>query len=382
MRLSSRPGVDLTYCTNIHPGNGWADVSAQLKRYTPGLKQQLSPQAPLGLGLRLSNIESEELLSGDALPEFARFLDENGLYVALLNGFPYGSFHRTVVKEDVFAPDWRDPKRLDYTRRLIKILARLLPEEADGGVSTIPLSYKPWVMNDSDARSQIASNLATIVEELDQLYATTGKRIHIDIEPEPNGLVENSAEMVEFFTRDLKADSRLLEYLMVCFDTCHMAVEYEDTAAAVKRFRENGIKIGRLQVSSALRIDLTADRAELQRQLEPFAESTYLHQVIERRSDGTLRRYRDLPNALAEIYDPEAREWRIHFHVPIFLENYGSFGSTQQHILDAMRLVETSHIEIETYTWDVLPKELKQDLASSITREFEWAENAIENVTT
>jgi sugar phosphate isomerase/epimerase len=379
MHLASRPGADLTYCTNIHPGNGWADVFSQLKQYTPALKQRLSPDRPFGVGLRLSNVESEELLTGSALDDFARFLDENGLYVALINGFPFGSFHRTVVKEDVFAPDWRDPRRVEYTRRLIRILERLLLEGADGGISTIPLSYKPWVKKDSETRRQIAHNLSAIARELDGIFTSTGKRIHIDIEPEPNGLIENSAETLDFFVSDLKADALLLEYLTVCFDTCHMAVEYEDTVHAVKLFRDNGIKIGRLQISSALQIDLALDRKSLRRHLEPFAESTYLHQVIERRRSGELRRYLDLPNALAQIEDPDAFEWRIHFHVPIFVEKYGTFGSTQQYIFDALRVVQTPHIEIETYTWDVLPKQLKQDLLNSITREFQWIQLAIEN---
>ncbi len=377
MRLACRPDTDLTYCTNIHPGNGWLDVFSQLKQYTPALKQRLSPNAPFGLGLRLSNVESEELLTGNALEEFARFLEENALYVALINGFPYGSFHHTVVKEDVFAPDWRDPQRLDYTRRLVKILERLLPPGADGGVSTIPLSYKPWVINDPYDLELIDANLTTLAHELDQIYNSTGKHIHIDIEPEPNGLVENTSEIVDFFTRDLKSDPLLLRYLTVCFDTCHMAVEYEDIAQAAQLLRTSGVQVGRLQVSSALRIDLTSDRAALRRQLEPFAESTYLHQVIERRADNKLRRYLDLPNALAGIEDPDAREWRIHFHVPIFLENYGAFGSTQQQITDSLRLIDTRHIEIETYTWDVLPKELKQDLHTCITREFDWVQNEI-----
>ncbi len=377
MKLEKRPGTDLTYCTNIHPGNGWPDVFGQLKMYTPALKRALSPNAPFGVGLRLSSLESEQLLAGNALDDFARFLDENGLYVALINGFPYGSFHRTVVKEDVFAPDWRDPQRLAYTRRLVQILARLLPAGMDGGVSTIPLSYKPWVTNGAEARKEIARNLATLARELAEIQATTGKHIHIDIEPEPNGLIENSAETVEFFCRDLGNDPELREYLTVCFDTCHMAVEYDDTLAAARSFQENGIRVGRLQISSALRIDLKGDRQALRKQLELFAESTYLHQVIERRSDGELRRYLDLPDALKKIDDPAALEWRIHFHVPIFLDNYGVFGSTQQHILDALRTIETAHLEIETYTWDVLPKELKQDLASSINREFEWLKNQI-----
>src|SRR5207253_2234388 len=96
----------LTYCTNIHPGDGWAAVDANLRRFAPALKRRLSPAAPFGIGLRLSALDARELLEGDRVRELRDFLLDEGLYVALINGFPHGSFHRTVVKADVYAPDW------------------------------------------------------------------------------------------------------------------------------------------------------------------------------------------------------------------------------------------------------------------------------------
>ena len=400
MRLAGGD-VDLTYCTNIHPGHGWRDVSSQLAKYAPALKRRLSPDAPFGLGLRLSNEEAQELLAGGELERFAAFLKENGLYVSLLNGFPFGSFHGVPVKAEVFAPDWRDGERLAYTRRLIAILAALMLAGADGGVSTIPLSYKRWVQGDENVWSCVVTNLVAAVVDLVNLRANGGRFIHIDIEPEPDGLIETTGETIAFFEEHLlptggaslaealgislsKAREHLLAHVTVCFDTCHLAVEFEDVQQAISRFHAAGIRIGRIQISSAIRIPLTAassDRVQLEGDLRNLAEPTYLHQVIERRSNGHLQQYPDLPDAISSIHDPCACEWRIHFHVPIFVESFGPFGSTQAQIRAALELVNrsqvTQHLEIETYTWGVLPSELKLDLLESIVREYEWVQRAL-----
>jgi hypothetical protein len=395
MKLGADGFFDLTYCTNIHAGDGWEEVFANIRQYGPALKQRLSPKAPFGLGLRISARECEQLLQGDRLARFKAFLNEEELYVALINGFPYGSFHKQVIKEDVFAPDWREEERVDYSLGLIKILKDLLPQRSDGGISTLPLSYKRWIVDDG-AWESITKNLVRVTEAMVRARRENGCLIHLDIEPEPDGLVENSAELAAFY-RDwlltagasLLADAmsvavdearkHLLDHVRVCFDTCHFAVEYEDPASALERFSKAGIGIGRVQISSALKVILPddgRDRQLLARQLGPFAESTYLHQVIERRDGGGMRHYPDLTDALPMIEEPQAREWRIHFHLPLFAEQFGMFGATQQYIRTIFGMLKetrfTRHMEIETYTWDVLPPELKQDLLESIDREYRW----------
>jgi sugar phosphate isomerase/epimerase len=379
LNMQLENGLDLTYCTNIHPGNGWKEVFAQIRTYAPVVKRRLSPEAPFALGLRLSDEESRELRQEAALDEFAAFLQENGLYVALINGFPFGGFHRQKVKEDVFAPDWQTEERVEYTLRLIAILNRLLPRGQDGGVSTIPLSYKRWGADPA----VVTRNLLRAVDEMQRIYAETGGLIHLDIEPEPDGMIENTAEVVRYFEDWLfpAGGDAARRHVRLCFDTCHMAVEYEDFEQSINRFADAGIQIGRVQISSALRIGLAdGDRAQFGRDLEPFAESTYLHQVIERRENGPARQYPDLPAALSHIHEQAAAEWRIHFHVPIFVERYGEFGSTQPQIRTALEIMKrrrfSPHLEIETYTWDVLPPAMKQDLADSIVREYQWVLDA------
>jgi hypothetical protein len=399
VRIATDDRFQLTYCTNVHAAADWHGVFKTLERYAPLLKARFAPDRPFGIGLRLSGLDSHELVQGDELEHFAAFLATNGLYVSTMNGFPYGQFHQTTVKEFVHAPDWREDERVAYTLRLIKILARVLPEGMDGGISTSPLSYKGWVGADDSAAWELQTrNVLKIADKLIKLKNETGQLIHLDIEPEPDGLLGDCAELIAYFEQwllplgvpkiatdfgisETEARDRLLDHIRVCFDTCHVAMGYENPAELLDRFDTLGIKIGKIQVSSALRVLFEGrDRDALANALRPFDESTYLHQVVQRNTDGSLSRYRDLYEALPAIAAPEAEEWRIHFHVPIFIDDYQTFGSTQEMIVRVFDLVKgryfTDQLEIETYTWDVLPADMKQDLPSSIAREYEWVLNA------
>lgn len=394
----------LTYCTNIHPGESWEQVFENLQRYIAPLKAQLSPNAPFGIGLRLSNQAVQQLLEGENLPQFQHWLRQQHLYVFTLNGFPYGGFHRQVVKDQVYAPDWTHPDRLDYTVRLAKILVALLPEGLEGSISTVPLSYKPWHEAHPAKQQTIFNNcclnLAFLTAELVRLHEETGKLIHLDLEPEPDGLLENTADVLNFYqswlltsgrawlAKILKispeaAEEHLLNHIRICYDTCHFAVAYEQPKSVFEQLQFAGIQIGKVQISAALKLILPDDmrhRREVDARLRPFAESTYLHQVIERRPDGTLHHYPDLCAALAEEVQSLSHEWRIHFHVPIFFHDYGQLKSTQADILatfQALKQYPCPHLEIETYTWEVLPTELKTDVLTSIQREFEWT---LENI--
>jgi len=396
VRLPSHPDFHLTYCTNIHPADGWDNVRATLERYAPALRARFAPDGPFGVGLRLSAADARGLLAGSRLEDFRHFLKDQGLYVAIINGFPYGPFHGTPVKASVYAPDWRDPARVAYTRDLIRILGTLLPEGIDGGVSTAPLSYKPWLAAAGEhAWEGMIRHVVQIAETLIRLRQDTGAFVHLDIEPEPDCTIENTAETLEFFDRHLlssgagllarslgvwqdRARELLLEHIRLCFDCCHFAVEFEHPREAMDRIRAAGIKIGRIQLSSALDVAVPGDpsgAAQVFERLRPFADPIYLHQVVERRRTG-LRHYLDLPDALEAPALEESRDWRIHFHVPLFASEYGVLRSTQAYVADVLQHAiatgATRHLEIETYTWDVLPGGLKMDLLESIGREYDW----------
>ena len=400
MKITTNNNFHLTYCTNIHPGESWGEVFTNLEKYITELKSRLSPQAAFVIGLRLAKTAAKELLEGDNLAQFQAWLNQKDLYVFTLNGFPYGGFHRQVVKDQVYAPDWSHQERVEYTLNLSNILATLLPEGLDGGISTLPLSYKPWWQEDAEKKDLVFKdsclNIAAVVAEMIRIQQTTGKLLHIDLEPEPDGLIENTSEVIDFFQNWLLpiagnylaeklhieqslAETKLLDHVRICYDTCHFSVEYEQPESVFARLRAAGIKIGKMQISAAIQVKIPSDieqRRLIVERLQPFAESTYLHQVIERRHDGTLHHYPDLINALPQLESSLAEEWRTHFHVPIFIRDYQILQSTQDDIVTILHLLQQNnacqHLEIETYTWDVLPSEMKIDILNSIQREYEW----------
>ncbi len=406
MKLATTNDLHLTYCSNIHPGETWAEVESNLKQYIPQLKARLSPNHSFGIGLRLADIAARELLTGDNLVQLKAWLDEQDLYVFTLNGFPFGSFHHQVVKDKVYAPDWSTSERLDYTLKLIEILTILLPSNLDGGISTLPISYKPWWQNAEDKERILhksSLNLGIAIAQLAQVYQQTGKLIHIDLEPEPDGMLENTQEMIDFFqdwllpiagewlqensgVKQSVAENLIREHIRVCYDTCHFAVEYEEPEDIIRRFKNAGIKIGKIQLSSAIKIAIPPEQIQRQAILDklyPFAESTYLHQVIANHGAGNLQHYADLSTALEHLLNTEAQEWRTHFHVPIFIPKFQLFESTQDHIVKLLTMLPNDsighHLEIETYTWEVLPKELKLDILTSIEREYQWVLSVTNN---
>jgi hypothetical protein len=388
----------LTYCTKIHPGTGWEVLCNHLRTQVPLLKDRLSPDQPFGLGLRLAATESQELLTGGNLEELQKFLAAQGLYVFTLNGFPYGAFHGGQrVKAQVFAPDWREETRVRYTLRLIEILRRLLPLGMEGSISTSPLSYKPWIkVGDTAALEQITANLTSIVERLTRIKEEDGTLIHLDLEPEPDGLVENSGEVAAFFRDWLlpraapllahragihlsAAREHFLEHIRVCLDTCHLAVAYEDPVAALECLEREGIKVGKVQITAGLKVILpkeAAARGSLARQLQDFAASPYLHQVLARRHRGGLRQFPDLAEALPYLAASRDREWRVHFHTPLFVEGHQMLFSTRDETRAVLDLLRERgfcrHLEIETYTWEILPPDLKKDLVDSLELEYLW----------
>ncbi len=402
MQIGEGGGFHLTYCTKIHPGHGWGELFGNIRAYVPRLKARLGPDGPFGLGLRLSAVESGELLAGDNLARFQEFLGREDIYVFTLNGFPYGSFHGPRVKDRVFAPDWLEEARVRYTLCLVEILWRLLPDGMDGSISTLPLSYKPWVSAGGweETLGAIARNLAEVAARLVAIRREEGKIIHLDLEPEPDGCLETSGEVVEFFKKWLlpvggphlaeaegmsgtEAEAALLRHIQVCLDTCHQAVEYEEPTGALDTLEEAGIGVGKLQITAGLKAEIpgaTALRAALGRELEPFARSPYLHQVIARDGGG---RFPDLAEALPDLRDGSAAagEWRIHFHMPLFVEGFNGLATTQEETRAVLQLLRerkfTRHLEIETYTWDFLPPDLKVELLESLTREYRWVLEAL-----
>lgn len=390
----------LTYCTNIHTGESWDDHFTKLKRYIPVIKKELSPNGSFGIGLRLSNEASVSLFHKKNLDIFRTWLKDNDCYVFTMNGFPYGGFHGLKVKDNVHKPDWTTEERTQYTLRLFDILSRLLPAGMDGGISTSPLSYKLWFKGDARSLKMVETegtrNIIRILLRLIEIRKETGRMLHLDMEPEPDGLISNFDEFVKWyhdtllpmavpalqrdagFSRD-EAQNSVREHITLCYDVCHFSVGYEKASEVLPRLREEKINIGKIQLSAALKVEMPGnitERNKIARALEPFNESTYLHQVIARRSNDTHKHYPDLTPALNDLDNPETVEWRSHFHVPLFIDDFGILQSTRKDVSEILQWqVErklTNHLEVETYTWGVLPRELTVEMDQSILRELQW----------
>jgi sugar phosphate isomerase/epimerase len=393
MRLDHLPGnVHLTYCTNIHGGETWPEVHASLNAHVPGIKAKVSPHGSMGLGLRLSALAAEELTKATAFAQLRDFLAAHDLYVFTINAFPYGSFHGTRVKEHVYQPDWLAPERVAYTDQVAEILAKLLPVGMVGSISTVPGTFKS-ALRGPDCAAAMAANMARHVARLLDVGRRTDREIVLALEPEPCCFLETIDETLAFFRDHVlseatiavlarladvnveTAEAALRRHLGVCYDICHGAVEYEDPAAAFAAFGQAGIRVAKLQLSSALRLPLVAAASE--GALTAFDDGVYLHQVVERR-DGAISRFLDLPQAFAALRAGTAGgEWRVHCHVPVFLEAAGLLESTQPTLRQALECVRSRHIsphlEVETYTWSVLPAPLRQNsLVDAIAQELQW----------
>ncbi|WMT85503.1 metabolite traffic protein EboE [Pelagibacterium sp. 26DY04] len=379
----------LTYCTNIHKGESWQETFDALRRNVPTIHAATAGSKPFGIGLRLSAAAAAELSESAALEAFKRYLTETNTYVFTINGFPYGDFHSVRVKENVYSPDWADPARLDYSNKLAEILAQVLPEGMDGSISTVPGTFAPWAEGRVET---ITENIVQHVAHLLDVKRRTGKHVTLALEPEPCCMLETIEEAIAFFRDHLyseaaarslaqraslamdEASAALRAHVGLCYDVCHAAIEFEDPQGSIAALREAGIPIYKLQLSSALRFAFVGqETAEL---LAPFNEPTYLHQVVGRGGEG-LRKWPDLLPALEEIESAAGSEWRVHFHVPVFLEDMGAFGTTQAFLREILALHRqrpiSDHLEVETYTWDVLPERYRgEPMDTAIARELNW----------
>jgi len=376
--------IHLAYSTNIHRGNTWAETFASLRDDTLRVREEVCPASePFGIGLRLSNEASLELINTDRLAEFRRWLEANNCYVFTINGFPYGNFHGARVKEQVYVPDWQASERLDYTKRLFAILAELLPEGVEGSVSTLPGSFKPFITEVSQVEAMQA-NLTECARYIETLSEQYNCDLHLGLEPEPFGYLETTEETIDFFAHfpATGTDSDLIHRRIgVNYDTCHMAIQFETAGESLAKLVKNHIRISKLHLSSALSVVPTE---AARRALRDFVDPVYLHQVVSRDPSGSKTRWVDLDQALESLPDAVAgeSEWRVHFHVPLYAEPDEAMATTVKHLEETLDFVAQhpsvcSHFEFETYTWEVLPPHLRTDsVVEQLIAEYKWCLNA------
>lgn len=372
MQLSG--GRHFSYCLNVHPGESLVDLIDVLRSQVPEIKKALSPDRPFGLGLRLSRQASLELASCGNPQILGNEIHEQGCYPFTINGFPFGAFHQTRVKEQVYQPDWSSPLRLDYTRDLFQQLAALLPEGGEGSVSTVPLGYK----FDPAAPGQLdfmAGQLCDLALTLHQLAQETGRQLHLGLEPEPDCILETTEEAVSFFkeyifSRHRVSEDILRRHLGICLDTCHVAMQFEDPAEAVRSLGREGIRLSKTQISAAVECEADTDP----QRLNAFDDGVYLHQI----KSTTGQSWRDLPDFLARP-DRGAGTLRIHAHVPLHWPGDAELRSTRHTLTpdfwQALAASDCRHLEVETYTFNVLPSALRagRNIAQDMIAECQWA---------
>lgn len=387
MRLLHADGqtVHVAYCTNVHPGEDLDTIIGQLDRFAVPVRRHLGADV-LGLGLWLSAPVAHQLAADRRQVERLRAaLDARALEVVTLNGFPYRGFQEEVVKHRVYHPDWTEPSRLRYTTDLTEVLARLLPDDAArGSISTLPLGWRhPWF---GDRQVLAAEQFDRLADHLHALRDRTGREIRVGVEPEPGCVIETTTELVDRMTGWDE------EVLGVCLDLCHLAVGFEDAAVAVPRLSAAGRRVVKAQVSAALHVEHPADDATRDA-LGAFDEDRFLHQVRACGDHGQLRARDDLGEALGgrRPLDPAPagleRPWRVHFHVPLGHAPEPPLAATTADLRASLGVLVggdtalTDHLEVETYTWSVVPEAVRPTddaaLAVRIAGELAWLRDTL-----
>jgi len=385
----------LAYCSNVHPGESLDDVNRVVSDHIAAVRKARGLER-MAAGLWLSAACAEQL-AGDAteLAAFRQRLDEAGIDVCTLNGFPYGNFHSEVVKMDVYRPDWSETNRFAYTLKLAELLAQLLPDEHSvGTISTLPLCHADdW--ND-ERRGLALASLCWLVHALQGIEEKTGRRIVVCLEMEPGCVLETTTQIVSLFLEQLPAAAEetsispesIRRYIGVCFDVCHQAVMFEDPAASLLQIHNAGIFVGKIQVSSALEVVRPNTPDTLIALLE-FDEPRYLHQVCVRDVDNKLYRAPDLADGVHDDSIPWEAIWRVHFHVPVQATQLSSVQMrTTRRLLESVFDVLVTQedlrpqLEVETYTWQQLPDRLRavddDSLHRGLAGELAWLEGELE----
>jgi sugar phosphate isomerase/epimerase len=389
----------LTYSTLVHPGDTWDQMWTSLRTFVPKVKQQLSPDDPFGVCLRLSARSADTLVRDPAaVATLQHFLADHGMYLYTANAFPYGSFKGTIVKEEVYEPDWRSNERTVYTKNVADVLAAVAVDGVAPSIQSPPLGFKPRVTG-PDVVASFTDHVLEVTAHLVDIERRTGKTVTLALEPEPYCFLETTQEVVAYFRDHLytgpaavrlaaltglpvsESHAALRRHVGIVFDICHQAIEYEDVTTSLQRLVDAGIPIFKLQQAAAIHVPQVTEEAV--HALTKYAQTIYLTQTIEKR-DGQLTRYLNLEEAFADWNrNPgPGREWRVHIHVPVFLDDLGPFRTTRFAIEDALafhrRTPLSSHLEVETYTWDVLPDSLKTgDIVEYVCRELEWVKGQL-----
>lgn len=388
----------LSYSTLVHLGDTWPEMSASVREFLPQVKKRISPNAPFAVSLRISASSAKHLTENpQERKDLVEFLEKEGLYVYTVNAFPYGPFKGEIVMEKVYEPDWTTDARVDYTNSVADILAEISPKNVNPSIQTAPLAFARNVVS-AEYVDTFTKNVFRVVKHLIELEGRTGRRVKLAIEPEPACYLETTDETITWFTDRVysrrgiselaaiagipvsEAEGAIRRYLGIVFDIGHQSVGFENITDSLTKLVNAGIPIFKLQEAASLWVeDLTLDKVH---ELRRFTDTIYLSQTS-LKQDGKITKYLNLGEALdAFEANPVKTEMRTHFHVPVFLEELGPFRTTRFGVQEALKMHRATplsdHLEIETYTWDVLPAELKTgDIVDYVSRELEFVRDEL-----
>ncbi len=364
----------LCYSMNVFPEKDWLREDSVIREKVLDLRREVtgSDSADFAIGLWFDAVTACEFRKRDNLDRLKKWLSGNNLYVFTFNAFPYGNFHGRSVKKKVYLPDWTSAERLEYTCTVADILKELLPPGITGSISTLPGGYRSSVKSEKQI-AKIAANLFSAAEHLNEIHRKTGRKIILGIEPEPDCLWENSAEFISFYKKYLFSSTRENKYIGVCYDTCHQELQFGKPGEGLRNLIKNKIPIAKIQFSAALK----APSCQSKKALAKFADKVYLHQTRVEEKCGSISRYADLPGAMEKA--DRNRPWLVHYHIPVFSGKLsGGLMTAKQELKAVLEMIKSNlapcgNLEIETYTFSVLPENMrKAGVTKTIKKEYRW----------
>ncbi len=374
----------LCYCGNVHNARDLDELLASIESGPALVRDELGLDE-LGYGLWLSETALSDSIA-DGHTRLRAALAKHQIRVSTMNAFPQGDCQAEVVKYQVYEPNWASAERLHYTLECAELLVLLLDDGCETGtISTLPLGVR-GAMEDSAALERACENLCRAAISLEALATASGKSIRVCIEPEPGCYLETGADFIAFWQGPLarvaarmSCSEAVAAHLGMCLDTCHHALMFEDASALVKALSGAQIPVGKIQLSSAIRID--PNSSESMFALRQLDEKRFLHQVIAR-VDGVVSACDDI-SGVGSL--PMTDDWRVHFHVPIHLAEFSGLGTTQNFMREILSLVPSlalpPQLEVETYTWQVMPENERpnspESLAACIAAELRYAQEAL-----
>lgn len=357
--------IVLTYCLNIFPIKRADDVFVLFENTIPELKRKLGlkeyDQFPLGIWF--PNNILEELMRKKSL--LVRLMNQHNLVIATMNAFPFGVFHGERVKEKVYYPDWGERERLKYTKKLVELTVELPRLERILPISTVPVTFG------NRMPEKALEYIFEMVDFLEDIHNTYEQKFTLMFEPEPFCFLENQQQTLDFFKKLHKVIPKSKTFTGVCLDTCHSAVVFEDPLEQFLVYKDHDIRVDKIQISSSIVLPAQSDKQALKK----YIDQVYFHQTFVKR-DEKIYRFVDLDKAVAL---GKEGEYRVHYHIPLHTQPISPLKSSVENITHEFFQTisqEERIIEVETYTFDVLPTNTESVL-DSIIKELQWVTKRI-----